>query len=90
MKDFTKLRFRPEECRRQLDKFRRLLESDGSLDERKDILPFFTSLLQLSAFLSSFNHEIVTVDRIAMVGDDSGWSPPSIRDVGESLTPHRS
>ena len=64
-KEFMKIRFDPVRCRTEVLQLRELLETSRSLEERKNILPFFRDRLQLSAFVGSYHPEIVRCDRVA-------------------------
>ncbi|MBI1930808.1 DUF4263 domain-containing protein [Candidatus Poribacteria bacterium] len=66
MKTFIKFNFDPKLCRRELDEFKELLDSRSTLDERRDILPFFRKRKHLSAFIGSyFSYQIYNFDRLA-------------------------
>ena len=64
-KEFIKIQFDAEQCRREADELRHLLATNSDLHERKQVLPFFKSRLQLSAFLGSYHPEIVRYDLVA-------------------------
>jgi hypothetical protein len=72
MKLFDTFTFDYEECRKQLEDFRTLLNSKQSLSEKTDVLPLFQKSLQLAWFFGSFNTRIRTVDRFAKEFDIFG------------------
>ena len=66
MKTFIRFRFDLKRCRTELDEFKKLLDNHPTLDERRDILPFFREREHLSAFIGSyFAPSIENSDRLA-------------------------
>lgn len=65
MKDFIKFNFDPNQCKKELDDFKTLLDSRRQLDEKKDILPFFRKRKHLSAFIGSYISDILSFDLLA-------------------------
>jgi hypothetical protein len=65
MKVLTRHAFDGDRCRRQLNEFERLLTSRSSLDERKDILPFFMDRHDISILISEYFPAVGSPDVIA-------------------------
>jgi hypothetical protein len=65
MKEFEAVLFDPAECLRETPGLRDWLAANTSLEERKDVLPFFKARQQLSAFLGSYHPDIARYDRVA-------------------------
>jgi hypothetical protein len=59
------LSFDPVRCRAELDELDALLALHASLDEQKQILPFFRTHPQITALLGSYCGKIRTFDRLA-------------------------
>ena len=64
-KEFVKIQFDAEQCRKEAEELRELLATNVDLHERKDVLPFFKERLQLSAYLGSYHPDIVRYDLVA-------------------------
>lgn len=64
MKELQTIHFDAEQCGRELEAFKRLLDSRTNLSERDDILPFFHRHLHLSAFLASYHPNITRRERL--------------------------
>jgi Domain of unknown function (DUF4263) len=64
-KEFQKVLFDPDQCRREALQLRDFLAAHRTLGERKHILPFFKARLQLSAYLVSYHPDIVGFDLVA-------------------------
>ncbi len=64
-KEFKRIHFDPEQCRKEAEQLRDFLASNVELQERKQVLPFFKERLQLSAFLGSYHPDIVRYDLVA-------------------------
>lgn len=62
----TSWRFDVAACRADLNEFDRLLATKAELAERDDILPFFRTHPNLSAFLGSYHPNINTHDRLGV------------------------
>lgn len=65
MKKLAPLRFSFKELEKELKEFDDLLKSKKELKERKDILPFFKSRLNLSAYIGKFAVYNNNFDRVA-------------------------
>jgi hypothetical protein len=65
MKRFDALRFDAALCRRQVGQLRKWLARNLNLDERRHILPFFRKRRQLSAFVASYNSNVIRFNRLA-------------------------
>lgn len=65
MKALTKHVFDPKQCRSEWNDFDILLKSKPSLDEAKDILPFFKTRHDLSILISSYFPKIINADVFA-------------------------
>jgi len=57
--------FNFEECRKQVLELQSFLGSHQSLKERDEILPFFKDRKHLSAYLGTWNSDMVKYDRVA-------------------------
>jgi hypothetical protein len=55
MKEFVRLQWDPEQCRNELEEFRRLLADNRVLREREDLLPFFRERQHLAAFIGVYD-----------------------------------
>lgn len=64
-KEFKKIAFDPRKCRQEAEELRQLLETNTTLQERSQVIPFFKERLHLSAFLGSYHPEIVRYDLVA-------------------------
>ena len=64
MTRFENVTFDAKKCRDELTAFEKLL-SKGSLEERKDILPFFKKNRNLAAFIGAFNTYNSLFDKLA-------------------------
>lgn len=73
MKTFEHIVFDPDQCRREIAAFKKLLQSRAGLKERAEIQVFFKKRKQLSAFLGTYAPGMVLADRLAyefpLVGD---------------------
>jgi len=65
MKTLEPLHFDSKLCRKELDEFKELLDNNPTLDERKDVLPFFRNRQHLSAFIGSYIQGLDNFDRLA-------------------------
>jgi hypothetical protein len=65
MKQFHRLDWNPEQCRKELLAFRQLLGARRALKEKTDILPFFKAHAHLSAFLGSYDSDSTVFDLYA-------------------------
>src|SRR5262245_38557685 len=65
MKEFSKIPFDLEQCRRELAAFRLLLDTKEELEENADIKPFFETHLQLSALLGLYHWGFAHMDLVA-------------------------
>lgn len=64
-KSLEEIKFDPAECRKELDAFKKLLDSKKQLEERKDIQEFFRNRKQLSAFIGTYAPDIGPAELIA-------------------------
>lgn len=64
-KELESIQFDPLKCESELKAFRKFLDSNDDLEERRDIQPFFQNRKQLSAFIGSYAPEIGRADLIA-------------------------
>lgn len=62
---FEQLVFNPTKCKREINALGKLLRSKAELSERDDLLPFFKSRRQLSAFMGTFAADIGPASEIA-------------------------
>jgi antiviral defense system Shedu protein SduA len=69
MKAFRSIAFDFLRSEKEVDEFEKLLQNNTSLQERKDILPFFRKREQLCAMCSVLSPEISVVDRVALEYD---------------------
>lgn len=87
MKDFADVVFNPAKCLRELTAFGKLLHSRRNLSEREDILPFFKTRRQLSAFIGTFAPNIGPATQLAyefpFLGDFAADLVLGNRDRGE-------
>lgn len=65
MKEFEEVVFDPVKCRKELNHFKKLLDSKKSLVERKELQPFFRRNKQLAAFLGTYVPDIGPANRLA-------------------------
>lgn len=65
MKFFEPLTFDGKGCLKELRALRKWLERRPHLSEQKHILPFFRKRAMLSAFLGSYNPDVIRFDRLA-------------------------
>ena len=65
MKSLSKHVFNHKKLEGELKEFRELLEQKEELSESKDILPFFKSRKDLSAFIGEYSQKLVKFDLIA-------------------------
>lgn len=65
MKTFESIDFKPSKCRKELKELKHLLDTNDSLKERQDILPFFRKRHHLSVFVGSYIPNIISFDRLA-------------------------
>jgi hypothetical protein len=65
MKEFLRIQFDPEQCRRELLVFKGLLDGKKELEEAADIKPLFEANLHLAAFLGSYAWNITRYDLVA-------------------------
>ncbi len=65
MKSLESFTLDPKRCAQEVDELRRWLRRHPQLDERKRIQPFFQKRPHLSAFLASYNPDIIRPDRLA-------------------------
>lgn len=62
---FEAARLELDEVARELDDFAVFLAGHTTLDERRDVLPFFRAHRQLSLFLGSYDVKLEDYDRVA-------------------------
>lgn len=55
-----------KKCEDQLGRFKRLLEENDTLEERKDVLRMFDECRDLAAFLGTYHPDAVNIDRVAI------------------------
>src|SRR5262245_34719095 len=65
MKEFTRIEFDAEQCRRELAAFRVLLDGKAELEEHAGLEPFVKANPQLSAFIGSYGWGITHCDLLA-------------------------
>lgn len=65
MKNLEEFTFNLKNCQDELKKFKDLLDSKESLEEAKDVLPFFKENKNLIAFFGTFVGSTLKVDRMA-------------------------
>jgi hypothetical protein len=65
MKDLTKHAFNATTCRKEWLEFDNLLKTKKTIDENKDVLPFFKTRHDLSSLISGYFPDIKTVDVLA-------------------------
>jgi hypothetical protein len=65
MKSLDKFSLNLAKCRRELADFQQLLDRQGGLSERDEILPFFKTHRHLAALIGAYNPQIHRFDRIA-------------------------
>jgi hypothetical protein len=65
MKEFLRVAFDPEQCRREVSAFRDLLAGKTDLEENADIKPFFESHRHLAVFLGSYTWNITHFELLA-------------------------
>jgi hypothetical protein len=58
-------KFDPAQCRKEWNQFKNLLETHSTLEERKQILPFFKDRIDLSLLMSGYIPAIKTADVFA-------------------------
>jgi hypothetical protein len=64
-KEFEKIQFDSVRCRSEVLELRELLAKNQTLEERKNVLPFFKQRKQLSALLGNYHPGIVRYDLVA-------------------------
>lgn len=65
MKSLEKFTLNLPKCRRELADFRELLDRQGGLSERDEVLPFFKTHRHIAALIGAYNPRINRFDRIA-------------------------
>ena len=65
MKEFKPVLFDPAQCRKELDRFKALLDSRSELSERDDLQPLFKESPQLTAFIGTSIPDIGPANRLA-------------------------
>jgi hypothetical protein len=89
VKDFKTIVYDPARVRKELAEFDKLLKSQPSLSERKDLQPFFKKREQLSAFLGTYTLNIGPGTHLAyafpFLGDFAADLIVGNRDQGEYL-----
>lgn len=65
MKTLEPLAFDLLRCQKEVSELRKWLAGRAELEERKHILPFFRKRLHLSAYLASYNPNVIRFDRLA-------------------------
>jgi hypothetical protein len=63
--DLQPIDFSPDECARELQRFKQLLDANLELSEGKDILPFFKKHKNLSALIGTKNPYVTRFDCLA-------------------------
>jgi hypothetical protein len=65
MKTLERFSITLSQCKKDLEQFKKLLDSKSSLSERDHILPFFKSHKHVAAMIGSYNPKIHGFDRLA-------------------------
>ena len=72
MKSFINVAFDSATCQTELEELRDFVAGVESLSEQRDILPFFRSRKQLSAFIGTYHPRMTSIDLLAFEYDIFG------------------